>query len=164
MTGILETLRKKRLRGRGPYLAGLVAGIAAVAVVAALSVGPFDDPAESRDLCSGDAIVPTPPRIATSTPDYDPSKDPLPTLPAGSVVLPASDPNESGSRPALPDGWRWEGNEPRPVDRAGGLIIEESVDGKLHFTLLPADAAVSWDDPDRPEDPFWYKPTEDPCR
>jgi hypothetical protein len=145
-------------------LATLVAGIVAVVLIAALSIGPSDSPAESRDLCRGDAIVPPPPQIAMSTPDYDPSKDPLPTLPAGAVVLPAFDPSEPENRPALPSGWIWAGNEPRPVNQ-GGTVITGGVDGKLHITLLPADAAVSWDDPDRPEGLPWYDPTiEDPCR
>jgi len=162
--GILRALRKQRLRRRGPYLAGLIAGVVAIAVLASLSIGPFDAPAESRDLCSGDAIVLPPPNIPLSTPDYDPSKDPVPTLPAGSVILPAFDPSVPESLPALPDGWTWDGNEPRPVDRGGTVITEESPDGKLIFTILPEDAVVSWDDPDRPEHPFWYEPTEDPCR
>ena len=162
--GILKALRKQRLRGRGSYLAGLIAGIAAVALVAALSVGPFDAPAESRDLCSGDAIVPQPPNIPMSTPPWDPSKDPLPTLPAGSVVLPAFDPSEPENRPALPSGWTWDGNEPRPVGRGGTVLTDESPDGKLFFTILPEDVVVSWDDPDRPEGLPWYDPTiEDPC-
>jgi hypothetical protein len=160
---ILEALGRQRLRGRGSYLATLVAGVIAVAMLAALSVGPFDAPAESRDLCRGDAIVPQPPPILIDPP-WDPSKDPLPTLPAGAVVLPAFDPNEPESRPALPSGWIWAGDEPLPVDQ-GGTVITGGVDGKLHITLLPADAAVSWDDPDRPEGLPWYDPTiEDPCR
>ena len=161
---ILKALRRQRLRVRGQYLAGLVAGIAAVALVAALSIGPFDAPAESRDLCSGDAIVPPPPNIPLTTPDWDPSKGEVPTLPAGAVQLPAFDPNEPESRPALPDGWIWVGNEPRPVSRAGPLLTEEGVDGKLYFTIFPESEIVSWDDPDRPEGLPWYEPTKDPCR
>ena len=161
--GILKTLRIQRLIGRGPHLAGLIAGVIAVAMLAALTVSPFDAPAESHDLCSGDAIVQQPPPIFIEPP-WDPSKDPLPTLPAGAVQLPAFDPNEPESRPALPDGWIWVGNEPRPVSRAGPLLTEEGVDGKLYFTIFPESEIVSWDDPDRPEGLPWYEPTKDPCR
>ncbi len=147
-------------------MARLIAGLVAVAMLAVLSVGPFDAPAESHDLCSGDAIAPqSPPDIPMSTPDWDPSRDPLPTLPAGAVVLPAFDPDEPESRPVLPDGWTWIGNEPVPVDQGGTVTVGGRVDGKLYFTLLPADAVVSWDDPDRPEGLPWYDPAiEDPCR
>ncbi|HEY5625022.1 MAG TPA: hypothetical protein VIT93_00890 [Dehalococcoidia bacterium] len=163
--GILKTLRRQRLRIRGRHLAGSIAGVAAVALLAILLLGPVDVPAESRDLCRGDAIVPTPPKIAMSTPDYDPSKDPVPTLPAGTVQLPAFDPNQPESRPALPSGWIWDGNEPRPVDRGGGLTTTRTLDGKLIFTIFPESEVVSWDDPDRPEGLPWYDPTiEDPCR
>ncbi len=161
---ILKTLRIQRLMGRGPHLTGAIAGIVAVAMLAALTVGPFDAPAESRDLCSGDAIVPQPSHILIDPP-YDPSKDPLPTLPAGSVVLPAFDPSEPENRPALPSGWTWDGNEPRPVGQGGTVLTDKSPDGKLFFTILPEDVVVSWDDPDRPEGLPWYDPTiEDPCR
>ncbi len=162
--GILKTLRKQRLKGLGPYLARLIAGIVAVAMLAALSVGFFDAPAQSQDLCSDPIAPPPPPNIPMSTPDWDPSKVGVPALPAGAIILPAFDPNEPESRPALPSGWTWNGNEPLPVDRYGGWITEESPDGKLSFTLLPADAVVSWDDPDRPEGLAWYDPAiEDPC-
>jgi len=161
---ILKTLRIQRLIGRGPHLAGLIAGVIAVAMLAALTVGPFDAPAESKDLCS-DPIAPRqPPPIPLSTPGWDPSKGEVPTLPAGSVVLPAFDPSEPENRPALPSGWIWDGNEPLPVGQGGGFT-KQSVDGKLYFTLFPADYVVSWDDPDRPEGLPWYDPTiEDPCR
>ncbi len=161
---ILKTLRIPRLMGRGPHLAGAIAGIAAVAMLAVLTVGPFDAPAQSHDLCDGDAIVPQPPDILIEPP-WDPSKDPLPTLPAGSVVLPAFDPSDPESRPELPSGWTWDGNEPRPVGQGGTVLSDHGPDGKLFFTLLPADVVVSWDDPDRPEGLPWYDPTiEDPCR
>ncbi len=160
---ILKTLRKHRLLARGPHLTGAIAGVVAVAMLAALTVGPFDAPAESHDLCSGDAIVPPPSPILIEPP-WDPSKDPLPTLPAGAVVLPAFDPSEPETRPALPGGWIWDGNEPLPVGQGGGFA-KQNVDGKLYFTLFPEDYVVSWDDPDRPEGLPWYDPTiEDPCR
>lgn len=162
---ILKTFRKHRLLARGSHLTGLVAGIVAVAMLAALTVGPFDAPAESKDLCSEPIAPQSPPNIAMSTPDYDPSKDPLPTLPAGAVELPAFDPDEPETRPALPSGWTWDGNEPRPVGQGGTVLTDKSPDGKLFFTLLPADVVISWDDPDRPEGLPWYDPTiEDPCR
>ena len=155
----------RQRKGWWVLVAGLALALAALVPMALLSFGPFGDTAFSGDPCS----APEPPPefragAEDARPDLDPTKDPLPSLPAGSVSLPPFNPAKGENRPDLPPGWTWNGNEPQRESGQGGTIIGTGLDGTLHITLLPDEAIVSWDDPDRPQDLPWYDPATDRCR
>jgi len=158
--GIRVWLQQRK--GWPTLAAGLVLALAALVPMALLSFGPFQEEAFSGDPCDNPGLPP--PAPAGQAPAFGPAKDRLPSLPPGAIQLPSFDPAKPESRPELPAGWVWDADGPVPLSGRGAVVVATEPDGRSQITLLPDEAIVSWDDPDRPQDLPWYDPATDPCR